>query len=862
MRTVPFTLPRASALDGVQPSWEAGGCTRCELSRGCASPRTTPSRRVADDANTDGPVLYVMADSPTLIEVGQRALTGQRAAWLVRLLDTVWPGPVILDYALRCPTGNLKAKDLAPAHAACAPQTVAVLDRAPPAAVLVLGSVAHTALLGRYVDPDTLHDAACWLDEWECPVLPLPSVTDLAQNRLRRQAAESAIRQFVSELPARKTLRKRVVDVHWNEQVEVAESVTDALDLLARLTAPDLWAYDTETFGRQHTHAHHIALLGLASAAGQGVIPAPLLYEDAVRAAVQRAFRGPGRKAAANGKFDHIALRTLGCDVATPLWDTQLAAKLLNAAGLGRLELQAERVGMGGHKREMQDALKDATKRVRAAQRTASPLDELQRWYAKNVSVKLVTPSPHDDPEAWAYGLVQPDLLARYCASDCVATLWLAERQQAELAQTPMQRVWEGVTEPSIGAFARIEARGMPIDRASLDLFRTTCTAQRESALRGLQARGLDNPGSPKQVGAWLVAQGVTTGRTTDTGAMSTDEAALLAVADRAPAVRELLAFRGVDKLLSTYGDGIAQRLGSDGRIHTSYMLDGTETGRLSSRDPNLQNIPRPESDLDKLLRSAFAAPAGRVLLQADYSQLEVKIAALLSGDPAMIAAVNNTEVDVHLATARNIAKLAWGEDWATWTPEHQKKRRTAAKAVVFGILYGKTPASLATDLGMTVRQAEAVFAGVFGAYPGLQAAVRAALAEAERSGYVWTEWDGAPARRRPMHGVTSPLGGVASNAKNGCWNTRVQGTGADYCTRSVARLETLLPEMGFDSAVIGTVHDSILFEAVPDELTELVPLVDSVMTGWPSGAVRLAVDFETGPHWGALKKYELPTAR
>lgn len=271
------------------------------------------------------------------------------------------------------------------------------------------------------------------------------------------------------------------------------------------------------------------------------------------------------------------------------------------------------------------------------------------------------------------------------------------------------------------------------------------------------------------------------------------------------------------------------------------------------------------------MVKNCFIAGPGRVLLQVDYKTLEIRIAAMLSGDPVMIEVIKSG-VDFHLATAKLIAEMVWGI-----TPEELEAeydggngvtaKRSVAKTIVFGTLYGQSAVALAGQLRVitgddkfTPEMATAAQEAILGKYTVLAAWIAAQVANVMVVGEAWTQWDGRPARRRPLYAARGG-GKPASTAKISSYNTPIQGTGSDFCLMSIVALDELCEERwGDDCFPIVTVHDSIVFDLLADKalVEEVVWEVHRVMTGWPSGGVPIEVDFDIGARWGSMEKLDV----
>ena len=274
-------------------------------------------------------------------------------------------------------------------------------------------------------------------------------------------------------------------------------------------------------------------------------------------------------------------------------------------------------------------------------------------------------------------------------------------------------------------------------------------------------------------------------------------------------------------------------------------------------KDPNLQNIPSEKRDpkggpqYGRMSRDVFIAGKGKRLVQLDYSQLELRIAAMLSGDTKMTDTFL-AGVDFHQRTAELVSRQAW-----KIPPEQVDKRhRAAAKTFNFGLLYGKTDGSLAEELNITRAEAGAIRAGILGEFKGLGRWLADRLAETRKTGEAWTYWDGERARRRLLYEVASQDDGKRINAENSAGNTPIQGTASDYCVASLAALVRDIVDEGLPAKLILAVHDSLMFEVEAGFASEMADRARAVMSGWPSGGVPLLVDCDQGERWGSLEPF------
>ena len=323
----------------------------------------------------------------------------------------------------------------------------------------------------------------------------------------------------------------------------------------------------------------------------------------------------------------------------------------------------------------------------------------------------------------------------------------------------------------------------------------------------------------------------------------STDVDVLTKLATIHPLPRKLLDYRGLAKLKSTYVDALPALIDpTTGRIHTSFHQALTATGRLSSTDPNLQNIPT-RSEEGRRIRRAFVAKPGSILLSADYSQIELRILAHLSGDTTLIDAFTRGE-DIHTRTATEVLGIK---------PEAvDAEARRLAKVINFGIIYGMGPQRLAGELGISLHDASNYIRRYFERLPGVSAYFEQTLGQARECGYVVTMFG----RRRYLPELNAAEGGARSQAERIAINTPLQGTAADLIKIAMVRLHRLIAQGGFKAQMLLQVHDELLFEVDESKVEALSRLVKSEMEAVAPLQVPLLVEVKTGPNWAEMLRH------
>ena len=403
---------------------------------------------------------------------------------------------------------------------------------------------------------------------------------------------------------------------------------------------------------------------------------------------------------------------------------------------------------------------------------------------------------------------------------------------------------YESMEEPLAKVLAQMERDGVKVDleqiRAFADGLRKELT-EREMRIREMAGDPTLNISSPKQVGELLFEKlklDPKAKKSGKAGQYTTDEATLLAIADRHPVVDEILEFRAVKKLLSTYIEPFPSYISPrDGRVHTTFNQALTATGRLSSSNPNLQNIPV-RTERGKEIRKAFipGTPDG-VIVSADYSQIELRIMAHLSQDAHLVQAFRDG-VDVHAATAAKIFGIP--------VSEVTREQRGMAKTANFGIMYGISSFGLAQRLHLSRSAAKELIEGYFASFPAIRSFIDSSIAFARENGYVETLFG----RRRYLPDITARNATVRALAERNAVNAPIQGTSADIIKLAMIGVAKRLREEGLKSRMVLQIHDELLFDAIPSEVERLKALVVEVMENVMKLSVPLTVECSWGKNW------------
>ncbi|UFN51520.1 DNA polymerase I [Roseomonas sp. OT10] len=439
------------------------------------------------------------------------------------------------------------------------------------------------------------------------------------------------------------------------------------------------------------------------------------------------------------------------------------------------------------------------------------------------------------------FTLVPLDKATAYAAEDADVTLRLWHALKPKLREEKALALYEQVERRMIAVLRDMEVAGIKVDGAELSRIGEDFSQRMvalEAEIHALVGRPF-NVGSPKQLGDILFGEmGLPGGRKGKTGAYSTDVFVLEELAAQGHELpRKVLDWRQLSKLKSTYVDGLQAQTATDGRVHTDFSMAITSTGRLSSTEPNLQNIPIRTEEGAKI-RRAFVAEPGHLLLAADYSQIELRLLAHLADVPTLREAFQQGE-DIHARTAREIFGLPPG------APVDRELRRRA-KTVNFGIIYGISAFGLGPRLGITTGEARGIIDAYFTQYPGIRDAMEAIKEHARIHGYVLSPFG----RRLWIDGITAKEQGRRGNAERQAINAPFQGGAAEIIKRAMVRLPRAMAAAGLTGRMLLQVHDELLFEVPEAEVEPTAALVRGVMEGVATLRVPLAVDVGWGHSW------------
>jgi DNA polymerase-1 len=442
---------------------------------------------------------------------------------------------------------------------------------------------------------------------------------------------------------------------------------------------------------------------------------------------------------------------------------------------------------------------------------------------------------------ATAFSALTPDAVAPWACERADVAGQLAGCLPNRLAEAGLAGVLDELELPLVPVLAAMELAGVRVDTGVLAAQSATLQGRLDEYERRIHdlAGGPFNINSPRQLGEVLFEKLKLPAlrKTGKTKSASTAVEVLEELADSHELPRLVLDWRGVSKLKSTYVDALPLLVNpGTGRIHSSFNQAVAATGRLSSSDPNLQNIPI-RTEAGRAIRRAFVAEPGHVRISAAYSQIELRVLAHLAEEPALVVAFRNGE-DIHARTAARV----FGDD----SPHEPHELRRRAKIVNFAILYGKTPFTLARDIGVTIEAADDFINAYFEEFPRVRAFIDHTLERGRETGVV-TTLDG---RRRLMPDLTSRNGQIRARAEREAVNMPIQGTAADILKRAMIALGTAVPASGLRARMILTVHDELLFEVATADADAAAALVREHMEGAARLAVPLTVDVGVGETW------------
>ena len=607
--------------------------------------------------------------------------------------------------------------------------------------------------------------------------------------------------QDLFENPALETFQTSGAKYHLIETEE------DAKQLSELLVTKQIVSFDTETTSVCAIDAELVGLSFACEEKEAWYVAVPAEREQAEKYVniFKKVYESPEIiKVGQNVKYDIQVLKNYGIEVKAPLWDTMIAHYLINPGRENNMDSMAESL------------LHYQTIHI---EQLIGPKGQAQK------SMRSLSPAE----------------VYQYAAEDADITLRLKNVLEPKLKEVGAEELFHDIEMPLVPVLADMERNGVRLDTKALDDVRTTFTqrmTELEQEIYQLAGESF-NIASPRQVGEILFGKLkiVEKAKKTKTGQYQTSEEVLQSLSSKHPIVEKILAHRGLKKLIGTYVDALPRLINPNtGHIHTSFNQCVTTTGRLSSSDPNLQNIPVNSED-GKEIRKTIIPDEGEIFFSADYSQIELRVMASMSGDENMIEAFTSN-ADIHAATSAKIFHKP--------ISEVTKEERSKAKRANFGIIYGISVFGLAQNMGIDRSEAKALIDGYFATFPGVHTFMEESKKTAAEKGYAETLYH----RRRYLPDITSRNGTVRAIAERNAINAPIQGTAADIIKIAMVRIYQRFKAEGLKSKMILQVHDELNFSVVPEEKFHVKQLVLEEMQNAAALKVPLIADCGFGLNW------------
>ena len=603
------------------------------------------------------------------------------------------------------------------------------------------------------------------------------------------------------ENPALETFQTSCAKYHLIETEEDAEQLSELL------VTKQIVSFDTETTSVCAIDAELVGLSFACEEKEAWYVAVPAEREQAEKYVniFKKVYESPEIiKVGQNVKYDIQVLKNYGIEVKAPLWDTMIAHYLINPGRENNMDSMAE---------------------------------SLLHYQTIHIE-QLIGPK---GPAQKSMRNLSPAEVYQYAAEDADITLRLKNVLEPKLKEVGAEELFHDIEMPLVPVLADMERNGVRLDTKALDDVRTTFTqrmTELEQEIYQLAGESF-NIASPRQVGEILFGKLkiVEKAKKTKTGQYQTSEEVLQSLSSKHPIVEKILAHRGLKKLIGTYVDALPRLINPNtGHIHTSFNQCVTTTGRLSSSDPNLQNIPVNSED-GKEIRKTIIPDEGEIFFSADYSQIELRVMASMSGDENMIEAFTSN-ADIHAATSAKIFHKP--------ISEVTKEERSKAKRANFGIIYGISVFGLAQNMGIDRSEAKALIDGYFATFPGVHTFMEESKKKAAEKGYAETLYH----RRRYLPDITSRNGTVRAIAERNAINAPIQGTAADIIKIAMVRIYQRFKAEGLKSKMILQVHDELNFSVVPEEKFHVKQLVLEEMQNAAALKVPLIADCGFGLNW------------
>jgi DNA polymerase-1 len=602
-----------------------------------------------------------------------------------------------------------------------------------------------------------------------------------------------------------------LADHHLENTEQVYKKVATPAEraaLIKELSAQTIYAFDTETTSVDASSAELVGLSFSWKAGEAYYVPVPANRAEAEAIVAEFApllADETTQKVGQNIKYDLMMLERYGAPVAGKLLDTMVMHYLLHP-----------------DKRHKMDLLSEEYLNYKPV-----AIETLIGKGKKQLTMRDVP----------------VDKVVDYACEDADITLRLYYALWPELEEEGLVELYETIEAPLIPVLKNIELNGVKLNVPFLEDYSKVLSGEIQELQNEIydEAGSPFNIGSPKQIGEIIFGRMELPykGKKTATGQFKTDEATLLELAGEATIVKKILRYRSLSKLLSTYVDALPLLVNREtDRVHSSFNQTVAATGRLSSSNPNLQNIPMRTPQGAEIRKAFVPSDENHTLIASDYSQIELRLVASLSGDEGMVDAFNNGR-DIHTATAALVFDVPF--------EEVTRDQRNQAKTINFAILYGAGATRLMQQLEITRKEASELIKNYYERFPGLKQFMATSVENAREEGYAMT----LLGRKRGLRDINSKSGLTRSIAERMAMNTPIQGTAADMIKVAMIRIDKALTEGNFKTRMIMQVHDELVFDAPKDEVDRVVPIIEELMReAIPDLAVPIVVETDMGDNW------------
>ena len=630
---------------------------------------------------------------------------------------------------------------------------------------------------------------------------------NLFGNPIAAGIANAEAKRFVNEPAAHSVAEKNIENTEHDYQIADTPELRKAL--IEKLKKEKSFCFDTETTSIDANSAELVGIAFSFKSAEAFYVPIPANEEKAM--AIIKEFKEvledeKIEKVGQNLKYDCIVLKWYGIEVKGAFFDTMLAHYLIEP--------------------EMRHGM-----------------DYLAESYLKYQPVSITTLIGKKGKNQMSMRQVPVEKVVQYAGEDADITLQLGEYFRPKLKEEGLEKLYTEMEEPLMKVLVELEYNGINLDVGYLEKY----SKELDIIIKAAQAEIYKDAGapfnisSPKQVGEVLFDKMGLPYRwkKTKSGQYSTSEEKLAEMADDFEIVNKILKYRSYSKLKSTYVDALPNMVNpKTGRIHSSFNQALTATGRLSSNNPNLQNIPIRTPEGRKVREAFIPRSDDYILLAADYSQIELRLIAELSGDEAMLEAFQKGQ-DIHQATAARVYDKTLEEV----TPDERRN----AKTVNFSIIYGAGATNLSQQLGIPRKEASGLIKKYFARYQGLKTYMDKVVEQAKQDGFVTT----LMGRRRHLRDINSKNGMIRSHAERNAVNTPIQGTAADMIKMAMIKVQKALTDGNFKTKMILQVHDELVFDMHKSEMETVMPLIEKNMKeAMPGLKVPILVGMDTGANW------------